>query len=239
MAKIIRYLRINRLVLEKRYEELINELQPFIETYTVYICSGFKVYNNLHKRLDSLLRSNPNSFTAIKESYSNFSREEVISDIIFAILIMANRYVFNNRFFISYLCTCFPYEYSRVIFKQTKDITTHNGIIDYYDNINANLADDSALIDNYIDEIDGYLKDNELTYKWINDILDEEHYPFNILSPKEKLILIYKFRYRFSDKMASLLFKCHLNTFNQEKLKCLRKLDEQMNLEHKRDRCPD
>lgn len=138
---------------------------------------------------------------------------------------LANRYKEQDKHFIAYLSNSFYYEFGRVIFKTTKEITTHEGVKAYLDIADANLTDYRDDIDYKLDKILGYeTEDNCLTDKWTKETFNEGDSYFYVLTSREKRFIKLYYQENIADIEISRISNCHLNTVNVNKRIGIKKL---------------
>lgn len=170
------------------------------------------------------------------ESYYRFlPAEEIASDITVCLLILMHRYKNKDKCFLGYMNTAFPYEYCRMLMKQNKDILNHDGVKAFYDNGDANLEDEAANIDNMIDKLDGIEDEfGYLTANWTNAKLMDS--PFDEFNKNEREIILNYYQDKMADTEIAATMDKHINTINQRRRYCIKRLEDKLQIKHVRAR---
>lgn len=234
------YKEITCLVNKKEFEKVLEILKPFKYSVFNYIKDfpKSKFESKIAINLENLLKKgSANSIYRIEHGYCSKEYEEIISDINYCLLLLMNRYKEKDRHFLSYLCTCFPYEYMRLIYSEISDSLMNfsfrrsidlKTIIDIKSDIENSIVN-TGIIDEYASE-DNYL--NEFWY--IYDI-DEESLFYSFDKNTRKILYLY-YNNSLPDIIIKDIIDCHINTVNKKRLNVINQLSNKLNMMYIRNR---
>ena len=224
---------IEELVINKKYEKLLNEFRPFLLNHLSYIKNRLKVKSSSTDKLNNfLIKCGKESYFCIKQYYCESDEKEIWSDIYISFITLINRYTYKERNFTAYLYNTFYFEFGRVIFQQMREMVKHDGYKAYLSCICDNLYDEKDNVDYNLDKLIGYESvDGYLTEKWIDD--DKN---FNLLNKKERQILLMYYQEKMSNKSISEKLHCHINSISNCKNVATNKLSKYYKIKVKRTR---
>lgn len=215
------------------YDEALWMLRP----YMINIRNTIKNFTGKvnHPLIAFMNRICPGVKYYIESYYRFLPEEEIASDITICLLLLMHRYQDQKKCFLGYMNTAFPYEYCRMLMKQNREILNHNKIRAFFDDCDANLKDEAANIDNMIDKFDGIEDEfGYLTNNWINSILIES--PFQQFDETDRKILLDYYQEKLADSEIAATTYYHINTINQRRLYCLKRLEDTLKIKHIRTR---